>query len=106
MSTPGSLDLGIVHTSRVGHVIDYQEKPYFEYTATMGINIFEPKVMEYIPEKRYLDFPDLVLKMISAGEKIVVYQHHGYWMDLGSPLDYQQAVKDFEKMRNVFLKEE
>lgn len=99
------VDLGIVRINGAGQVIDYQEKPDFEYTATMGINILEPKVMEYVPANQYLDFPDLVLKLVASGEKVVVYHHPGYWMDLGSPLDYQQAVKDFERMRNVFLKE-
>lgn len=100
------IDLGTIRTNNMGWVVDYQEKPSFEFTATMGINIFEPKVMEYIPRRQHLDFPDLVLKLIAAGEKVVTYPHHGYWMDLGSPLDYQQAVKDFERMRNSFLKEE
>ena len=100
------VDLGIIRTNGSGHIIDYQEKPDVEYMATMGINMFEPRVMQYIPKGRRLDFPDLVLKLIEAGERVVAYCHRGYWMDLGSPQDYQQAVRDFEKMRNVFLKEE
>lgn len=100
------VDLGVVRTNGAGQIMDYQEKPNVEYMATMGINMFEPRVMQYIPKGRHLDFPDLVLKLIEAGEKVVAYYHRGYWMDLGSPQDYQQAVRDFEKMRNIFLKEE
>ena len=34
----------------------------------MGIYVFEPRVLQYIPHNRYLDFPDLVLRLIENGE--------------------------------------
>lgn len=100
------VDLGIVRAKGGGQVTEYMEKPIFDYTATMGINMFEPKVVDYIPAGQYLDFPDLVLKMIAAGEKVFAYHHHGYWKDLGHPVDYQQAVEEFSGIRNIILKEE
>jgi NDP-sugar pyrophosphorylase family protein len=72
----------------------------------MGIYVFEPRVMQYIPHNQYLDFPDLVLKMIAAGERVCGYVFEGYWMDLGRPDDYAQAVEDFTRMRDQFLVEE
>jgi NDP-sugar pyrophosphorylase family protein len=62
--------------------------------------------MKYIPFNLYLDFPDLVLKMIAAGEKVTGYTFDGYWMDLGRPDDYAQAAEDFASMRTKFLLEE
>ena len=53
-----------------------------------------------------LDFPDLVLKLLAAGEKVSGYNFDGYWMDLGRPDDYAQASDDFECMRSQFLPEE
>jgi NDP-sugar pyrophosphorylase family protein len=72
----------------------------------MGIYVFEPRALTYIPRGEYLDFPDLVKKMIPAGEKVVGYQYDGYWQDLGRPDDYERASEDFEKMRSQFLPEE
>jgi NDP-mannose synthase len=65
--------------------------------------MFEPRVLEYIPFNLYLDFPDLVLKLIAAGEKVRGYRFEGYWMDLGRPDDYAQAARDFAGVQQQFL---
>ena len=36
---------------------------------------------------------------------VKVYRYDGYWMDLGRPDDYEQAVLDFERMKTEFLPE-
>ena len=87
-------------------VIGYNEKPTFDYVVSMGVYIFEPEVLAYIPKNKYLDFPDLVLKLIAAGEKVVSFPFDGYWMDLGRPDDYAQAAEDFSRMRAQFLREQ
>ncbi|MGE5463374.1 MAG: nucleotidyltransferase family protein, partial [Syntrophothermus sp.] len=100
------IDLGVVQMDPGGCIHGYIEKPVYDYTVSMGIYVFEPAVMKFISYNRYLDFPDLVLKMISAGEKVSGYAFDGYWMDLGRPDDYTQAVEDFASMRDQFLPEE
>jgi len=71
----------------------------------MGIYVFEPRVLSYIPHYEYLDFPDLVLKLIGAGERVLSYPYHGYWMDLGRVSDYEQAVNEFDQLRTQILGE-
>ena len=87
-------------------VIGYDEKPNIDYVVSMGVYVFEPRVLNYIPKNQHLDFPDLVLKLIAAGEKVVSFPFDGYWKDLGRPDDYEQAAEDFSKMRTQFLREE
>jgi NDP-sugar pyrophosphorylase family protein len=72
----------------------------------MGMYVFEPRVLPHIPYGQYLDFPDLVRKLIAAGEKVVGYRFDGYWQDLGRLDDYENAAQDFDKMRSLFLPEE
>jgi NDP-sugar pyrophosphorylase family protein len=84
----------------------YIEKPTYNYCVSMGVYVFNKSVIKYIPRGEYLDFPNLVLKLIEGGEKVVGYPFDGYWQDLGSPDDYEQAMLDFEKMRAEFLPEE
>ncbi len=100
------IDLGVVQTDANHTVTGYIEKPTYDYTVSMGIYVFEPRVLEYIPADQYLDFPDLVLKLIAAGEKVVAYPFDGYWMDLGRPDDYEKANEDFNNMKLQFLPEE
>lgn len=87
-------------------VIGYNEKPNIDYVVSMGIYVFEPRTLRYIPRNQYLDFPNLVLKMIDAGEKVVSFPFTGYWKDLGRPDDYEQAAEDFNRMRAQFLPED
>jgi NDP-sugar pyrophosphorylase family protein len=100
------IDLGVIQTDGFCTINGYQEKPTIEYNASMGIYIFEPAVLEFIPKGQYLDFPDLVKTLIAAGKKVVAYPFDGYWQDLGRPDDYEQATLDFETMREQFLPEE
>ncbi len=100
------IDLGVVQSNPDHTITGYIEKPTLDYTVSMGIYIFEPRVLEFIPPDQYLDFPNLVLKLIEAGEKVVAYPFDGYWMDLGRPDDYQQAADDFGKMKAQFLPED
>jgi NDP-sugar pyrophosphorylase family protein len=72
----------------------------------MGIYVFEPQVLSYIPKNQYLDFPDLVIRLIGAGKKVVAFPCTGYWKDLGRPDDYEQAAEDFVNMRAQFLPED
>ena len=100
------IDLGVLQFNGDCRLTGYIEKPTYDYMVSMGIYIFEPRVLNYIPIGQYLDFPDLVQKLIAAGEKVVGYPFDGYWQDLGRPDDYISASEDFEKMRSEFLPEE
>jgi NDP-mannose synthase len=100
------IDLGVVESDASARINGYIEKPVYDYCVSMGIYVFEPRVISFIPRGEYLDFPDLVKKMVAAGEKVVGYHFEGYWQDLGRPDDYELASQDFEKMRSQFLPQE
>ncbi len=100
------IDLGVIQTNGDHAITGYLEKPVMNYLVSMGIYIFEPLVLQYIPKGQYLDFPDLILKLVAEEKKVVSYPFNGYWEDLGRPDDYEQANIDFEKMRSQFLPED
>ncbi|MFU8771240.1 MAG: sugar phosphate nucleotidyltransferase, partial [Anaerolineales bacterium] len=97
------IDLGVIQYDGDDRIAHYIEKPIYDYNVSMGIYLFEPKVLEYIPCNQYLDFPDLVLRLIEAGERVKGYSYDGYWQDLGREDDYEQAVQDFESLREQIL---
>ena len=95
-------DLGVLVADDNGRITDYREKPKLDYLVSMGIYVYEPRVLDYIGVGSYLDFPDLVLKLIRAGEHVVGYQSDDLWLDIGRPEDYQTATDQFETHRAEF----
>jgi NDP-sugar pyrophosphorylase family protein len=100
------IDLGVIEINSDHSIIGYTEKPTLNYLVSMGIYIFEPEVLQYIPKEQSLDFPDLIEILIAQKKKVVAYPFDGYWEDLGRADDYERANLDFEKMRSQFLPEE
>jgi len=99
------IDLGVIKFNGRNEVVDYIEKPQFDYDVSMGIYVFEPAVLDLIPRGRYMDFPDLVLKLLGAGRRVVGFPFDGYWKDLGRPDDYGEAAAEFESRKLEFLGE-
>lgn len=97
------VDLGVIRSNGSNEIVGYIEKPDYEFQVSMGVYVFEPGILSYIPFNQYLDFPDLVLRLIECGEKVMSYPYDGYWQDLGRPDDYEQAVQDFETLRPQIL---
>lgn len=99
------IDLGVILCDGGERVVGYIEKPTYDYRVSMGVYVFEPRVLNFIPRGKYLDFPNLVHKLLGEGEKVVGYLFNGYWQDLGRPDDYEQAAVDFNNLREKFLPE-
>jgi NDP-sugar pyrophosphorylase family protein len=97
------IDLGVIEKDGDYRITGYIEKPVYDFLVSMGIYVFEPAVIPYITRNEYLDFPDLVKRLIAAGERVVGYEFNGYWEDLGRPDDYARASKDFVERREEFL---
>lgn len=99
-----NVDLGVLELEGDNQISGYIEKPSYDFNVSMGIYVFEPRVLDFIPKNEYLDFPNLVLKLLDAGERVMGYPFEGYWQDLGRQEDYEQAVDEFERIRPQILK--
>lgn len=99
------VDLGVLETNVSNQLTGYIEKPTYNFQVSMGIYVFEPAVLKYIPHNQYLDFPDLVLRLIKSGECVLSYPFTGYWQDLGRPDDYEQAIQEFDSLKAQILGE-
>ncbi len=97
------ISLGVLELDGKGNIVDYIEKPVLKYKVSMGIYIFNKKILGYIERGKYLDFPDLIKKLIREGENIRGYMFEGYWMDIGRHEDYSKVLEEFEKVRDKLL---
>ena len=87
-------------------VTDYIEKPSMDYEASMGVYCFSPRALAHIEPGERLDFPDLVLRLVKAGELVQAWRPEAYWLDIGRHEDYEQAMAEFERMRPRLLPDE
>lgn len=100
------LDLGVIKTDAQGQVVDYIEKPTLSYGVSMGIYVYDEKVLKHIQPGEYLDFPSLVLRLLAAGEKVGTFANNACWLDLGRYEDLQRASEIFTERRHEFFPEE
>jgi len=96
------IDLGVIEAEN-GWLINYIEKPTYHYAVSTGIYVFEPDVLKFVEHAQWLDLPDLVLRMVHAGQKVNIFSFEGYWLDIGRHDDYDAAIQGFVLHRNEFL---
>lgn len=94
------IDFGVTEINDDNKIVDYIEKPSLNYLVSMGIYVFEKRIFDYIKPNEYLDFPDLVKKLIIKGENVNGYIFNGYWLDIGRHDDYEKANSDFNDISN------
>ncbi|MBC8509332.1 MAG: NTP transferase domain-containing protein [Anaerolineales bacterium] len=100
------IDLGVLELADgKEEIVRYLEKPTYHFHVSMGIYVFDPQVLHYIPSNQYYDFPELVHKLIDQGKKVIGYPFDGYWQDLGNPDDYEQAILDFDVHKHQILRD-
>ena len=97
-----TIDLGVIKPDGHHRIEAYIEKPTTSYLVSMGIYVFEPRILSYIRGNGYLDFPDLVNMLLKAGQQVNYLPYQGYWLDIGRHEDYAQAAEEFENLNRKF----
>lgn len=88
------LQLGVLDIDDAGDVRKYTEKPELRFEVSMGVYVYEPRARAHIRAGEYLDFPDLVKRLLDAGERVAAFRTKDYWLDIGNPDDYARAQED------------
>jgi NDP-mannose synthase len=96
------LALGVVE-EEAGVVNGYIEKPTLHYEVSMGIYAYSPAAVEHIPPRRF-DFPDLVLALLAADERVVTYHYDGPWYDIGTTDEHERAAVAYESEPGRFYR--
>jgi NDP-mannose synthase len=97
------VEYGVVHVDADGRLVTLEEKPQLRYTVSMGAYAFDAEALRHIPRGERIDFPDLLLKAVEAGDVVQVYRFDGYWRDIGNRDDYEAAIVDFAADPKLFV---
>ena len=96
-----NIDLGVLKLQR-GEVIGYIEKPQYLYPVSMGIYVYDRRVLEYIPPDRHFDLPELVLQLLAQKRKVACFESDAIWLDIGRRDDYAVAQEVFGQNQDQF----
>lgn len=94
------VDLGVLEFDQERRITGYREKPETTYHVSMGIYVYEPRVLKHIEPDRHLDFPELVQRLLACGEKVSAFAADCLWLDIGRPDDYARAQELFSEQRD------
>lgn len=97
------VEFGVIRHDSEDYVTGYVEKPNLVYPVSMGVYAFNREVTRYIEPGKRLDFPDLVLRLLDEQRPVRQRRFEGYWLDIGSGADYEQALEDFPRLRERLL---
>ncbi len=83
-------DLGVIeHEAGIVHA--YREKPVLEYSASMGVYLYEPAALKRLPQGP-CQFPDLVGKLLECGDRVAAFETDARWRHIGTPEQHAEAT--------------
>lgn len=97
-------EFGVLELDEEGKLMGFQEKPIIRYDVSMGIYMVSRDVISYIPKDQAYGFDHLMIDLIKDNTPAVVKKFHGYWLDIGRPDDYSQALEEFEAFEARFIR--
>lgn len=96
---------GVLEVGEDQKLQDFHEKPVTKFEVSMGIYMLNKEVLNFIPKNEAYGFDTLMLDLIKANKNATVRPFDGYWLDIGRPDDYMEAIEEFENNKDIFLKD-
>lgn len=97
-------EFGVLELNDNNTLVGFKEKPIQKYDVSMGIYMVSKKAVDYIPEDTFYGFDHLMIDLMNNNQEPKVKRFDGYWLDIGRPDDYEQAIEEFDKLKDKFLK--
>lgn len=94
-----TIDYGVLQIGPDGYLCGFQEKPKIPCSVSMGVYCVNKKALDWIPDGEAFGFDQLMLKMIAGRQRVRIAIHDGYWLDIGRPEDYRQAIEGWPALR-------
>jgi mannose-1-phosphate guanylyltransferase len=63
----------------------------------MGVYVYEARALAHLPDGP-CQFPDLVQRLLAAGEDVCAYRSDDMWFDLGTATEYERAVAELDRL--------
>jgi NDP-mannose synthase len=95
------IDLGVIETDG-DRIVGYQEKPRLDYEVSMGIYAYDERALAHLPDDGPCQFPELVGRLLDAGERVAAFRSEAEWFDIGTFAEHQRAAEALERTPDMF----
>ena len=86
---------GSVELDWEGRITRFVEKPELGKAPSnlinAGIYVLEPEIFDYIPDGGKVRIETQVFPKLAEEQQLYGFESHGFWMDIGEPIDYLNA---------------
>lgn len=97
------IDYGVLTINDSSVLTAFSEKPSMQYLVSMGVYAVNRAVLSLVPPDQPYGFDHLMHDLLARGERVRVQPYDGYWLDIGRPDDYMQAIDEFEQKKDTLL---
>lgn len=74
------------------HIVNFSEKPSFDFFVNAGIYIINPSLLDSLPRDKFFDMPSLFESV--PIEYRSAFPIHEYWLDIGRHDDLERAMQE------------
>ena len=90
---------GVVDFEVGGKVNTIKEKPEYTVTINTGVYVMDESCLDYIPENKKYDMPDLIDTLLEKGETVLTYPvNEKDYADIGQWDEYKKSLQYFESV--------
>jgi dTDP-glucose pyrophosphorylase len=88
---------GVVETGKNNLVKKINEKPEIVFQVNTGVYLINKEILKLVPEKEYLDMPDLIHMLIESNHKVLAYPiNESDYFDTGQWDEYKKTLEILE----------
>lgn len=99
------VEYGVLDTKDGETLSGFREKPVSDYLVSMGIYMISRDALKDIPRAVPYGFDHLMHALLKEEIPVALREFAGYWLDIGRPDDYMQAIDEFASMRETFIRD-
>ena len=98
------IEFGLIDVNSDMRMTGYREKPSYRHLVSMGLYVLRTAAArEFVSPGEYLDMPQLMQAMMSAGRSILCHRQDCVWLDIGRPEDFALAQQMVEQQPERFF---
>ncbi len=94
------IDFGVVEANDDGWLERWVEKPTYSFEVSMGVYVVSREAVALIDDNEALGMPDLLVRIVDGGGRVLCRRCDCYWLDIGRVDDYETAQADFAANRD------